>query len=292
MSTRKKVAIIGHGYVGQGMERFFKDHYDLIIVDPKYQKDDEHDFTADDLDFETNKQRARDEAAEISLAVICVPTPMSADASVDLSFVNEVFTWLPQMLVLIKSTIPPGTCREIKKSWPYQHIVFSPEYMGEGKYQVQWWKDKGYPHPTEMKLHDFQIFGGEKADTTAVVSLFQKVMGPDPKMAQTNWETAELCKYMENSWGAAKVIFCNEFYEIAKAFGVDYNELRELWLMDGRVERMHTAVFPDGRGFGGKCFPKDINGIVQQSIRAGYYPKLLAAVLQVNEDLQNEQENS
>lgn len=263
---KKTVAIIGHGYVGEAVERFFKDHFTIEIYDPKYKALPEMCAPAD-------------------LFVVCVPTPESTDHSVDLSYIKDAILKLPEnSLVLIKSTIPPGTTENLLAEFNHR-ICFSPEFIGEGKYQVQWWKDKGYPHPTDMKYHDFQIVGGRNKDARAILEFFKKVTGPEPKYIVTDARTAELVKYMENSWGATKVTFCNEFALIAEKFGVDYDELRELWLLDGRVERMHTAVFKDNRGFGGKCFPKDVHGIVEHSKKAGYTPKLLEAVLSVNDDI-------
>jgi UDPglucose 6-dehydrogenase len=273
-NMKKKIAIIGHGYVGQAVERFFKDHFDVVTIDPKEDQDQQY----------RDKQREINETAD--LAVVCVPTPMSADGSVDLSIIRETLAWLNTSNILIKSTIPPGTTEMLSNEFK-KNIAFSPEYIGEGKYVVQWWKDKGYPHPTDMKYHDFQIFGGAREVTTQIIPFFQRVAGPDVKYMQTDSKTAELVKYMENSWGYAKVMFCNEFYDIAKAFGIDYNELRELWLLDGRVERMHTAVFEDDRKVGGKCFPKDVNGIVKASEVAGFEPKLIKAILAKNEEIKS-----
>lgn len=284
----KKVAVIGHGYVGKSVARFFREHFPLVIYDHHHsslpqvhEADWEREFGKPAI-FTTQNHSA---VNECDLAVVCVPTPMFSDGSVNLGHINAVFSWLKVPLVLIKSTIPPGTVEKLSAQFPNLKIAFSPEYIGEGKYQVQWWKDKNYPHPTDMKYHDFQIFGGDPTTTSAIIPFFQKVVGPEPKMIQTDSRTAELCKYMENSWGYMKVMFCNEFYDIAKAFGVDYHELRELWLLDGRVERMHTAVFIDNRKVGGKCFPKDVNGIVKASEAAGFEPKLLKAVLNKNEEI-------
>jgi len=199
---------------------------------------------------------------------------------VDLSYVHGTFEWLRVPLVVIKSTVPPGTTRTLANEYPDLSIVFSPEYIGEGKYHTP--THKGYPHPTDMRQHEFFIFGGKRADTARAIDFFLPISGPDAKYIQTDTTTAELTKYMENSWGATKVTFANEFFEIARAFGVDYKELRELFLLDGRVERIHTAVFENKRGFGGKCFPKDVNGIVAVSAQAGYTPELLVAVLTSN----------
>lgn len=266
----KKIGIVGLGYVGTAMRNFFKDHFETYFIDPVLPN-----------------SNSKNEINTCDLAVVCVPTPMSANGEVDLSHVEEVLSWLNTPVILIKSTIPPTTTDSLKSKYG-KRIVFSPEYIGEGKYVVQWWKDKNYPHPTDMKYHDFQIFGGERKDTNYVIEFFKKVLGPEVKYIQTDSKTAELVKYMENSWGATKVTFCNEFAKIAEVFGIDYNELRELWLLDGRVERMHTVVFEDNRGFGGKCYPKDVNGIVKQSENFGYKPELLTAVLEVNKKIRNE----
>ena len=127
------------------------------------------------------------------------------------------------------------------------------------------------------------IFGGASEDTQAVIEFVKPVMGADCRYWQTDATTAELVKYMENSWGAMKVTFCNEFYEIARAHGVDYNELRELFLLDGRTERMHTVVFEKKRGYGGKCFPKDVKAIIRSSEEHGYIPALLKEVDMTND---------
>lgn len=265
---KKNIAIVGYGYVGQAMYRFFKDHYNIKVYDP---------FSS------AIQSSTKEEVNSCDFAVVCVPTPMSDGGEVDLSIIRETLGWLNTPNILIKSTIPPGTTEMLAKETG-KNICFSPEYIGEGNYVVQWWKDKGYPHPTDMKYHDFQIFGGPREVTSAVLQYFKRVLGPDVRYHQTDSKTAELCKYMENSWAGMKVTFCNEFYELAKSVGVDYDELRELWLLDGRVERMHTAVFKDKRGFGGKCLPKDINGIVKVAEAHGYEPKFMKQMLESNKD--------
>lgn len=284
------ITLYGFGYVGRAVFNFLKDHYKVQVVDPIFsegvaeleQKYPGHRFI---LKFEKNLDP--NILVPTAHAVIAVPTPMSEDGSCDTSIVEEVLKESPHEFYLIKSTIPPGTTERLTQETGSK-ICFSPEYIGEGKYQVQWWKDKGYPHPTDMKMHDFQIFGGPREVTREFVNIFQKVVGPDPKMMQTNSTTAEIVKYMENGWGGMKVTFFNEWFEICQAFGQDYNEVRELFLLDGRTERMHSAVFPKARGFGGKCFPKDINAIVKAAEKAGYSADVMKEVLRSNRKFRNE----
>jgi UDPglucose 6-dehydrogenase len=275
---KKKIAVIGYGYVGQAVTRFFQNHFDVIARDLA----EEHHIEGGSV--RTIAVRENDWVAvnAADLAIVCVPTPMQQGGRVDTSAVEAVLERLEVPLVLIKSTIPPGTTdRLIKKTG--KKIAFSPEYIGEGNYIIPWWKDKAYPHPTDMHYHDFHIFGGEASTTSAILQFFKRVAGPEATYRTVDAKTAELCKYMENAFFATKVTFCNEFFEIAKAFGIDYDSLRELWLLDGRIGRMHTAVFEDQRGFGGKCLPKDLAGIITTAKGAGHAASFLESVARCNE---------
>lgn len=268
MKINKKVGIVGYGYVGKAVFNFFKDHYETIFYDPN-------------LEGSASKEALN----ACDLAIVSVPTPMGNDGKADLSIIEETIEWLRAPLILIKSTIPPGTTKGLIEKYE-KRIAFSPEYIGEGNYAVPFWKD--YPDPHDMKKHSFMIFGGEPEVTSEAGEYFKRVLGAEARYVYTDSTTAELCKYMENAFLATKVTFCNEFYEIAKALGVHYDELREMWLLDGRVGRSHTAVFKESRGFGGKCLPKDTNALVKRSEEAGYEPKLLKAVLAVNKEIRGE----
>ena len=259
-----KLGIVGLGFVGKAYQRYFQDHYDLVIYDPMYPE-----------------LNTKEEVNECEYALVCVPTPMKDDGSCDLSIIEKTLEWLEVPHIMIKSTILPGTTKKLVEKYN-KSIVFSPEYIGEGKYWVPFWK---YPHPTDAKQHGFVIIGGERDDRIPWLEVFKKVVGPDTHYLQTDSTTAELVKYGENSWGATKVVLFNEFFDICNAFGVEFDEFRELLLHDKRIERMHTAVFRDNRGFGGKCLPKDVNGIVRASTKAGYKPELLAKVLEVNKKI-------
>ncbi len=257
MTVSPKVAIIGYGYVGQAMQRVFPDA--VIFDEPK-------------------GMGSREAVNRCDVGIICVPTPAARDGSCDISIVEGVVQWLQTPLVIIKSTISPGTTDRLRETYK-KRIVFVPEFIGEGKYFVPYWK---YPHPTDMRYHNFLIVSGPAEDTREIVDLFLPIFGPDRIYRQVPAKLAELMKYMENAWAAMKVTFCNEFYDMAEAMGLDYRELRELWLLDSRVERMHTAVFPQKRGFGGKCFPKDVAAVIHASRSHGYEPKLLEAMVEAN----------
>lgn len=262
---KKTVAIVGYGYVGRALEAFFNGTFDIVLYDPP--------------------QGHRDQAAanKADLAVLCVPTPMLEGGCADLSAIEETFAWIQTPLVALKSTVPPGTTARLALQYRLEDkLIFSPEFIGEGGYPVPWWE--GVPHPTDMKLQKTFLFGGKRTTVEKILPFFTAVRGPFAEYRITDPTTAELTKYMENVWIAAKVTFCNELYEVAKAFGVSWDELRELWLTDGRVGRSHTLVYSDRRGFGGKCIPKDTNALYQAAKEKGYDASFIAAILKKNEE--------
>lgn len=258
------VGLIGYGVVGRGIHKLLKDDVDAIY-DPTISRD---------------KEAFRG----LDLIIIAVPTNSKEDGSCDTSIVEESIDWAyeinPQAVFLIKSAVIPSAVVTLTKKYPKLRLTISPEYLGESKYFTPFWK---YPDPQDMESHPWQVYGGDRKDTTICVDIFKRRMSVDCIHLQTTLMTAALCKYMENSFFAMKVTFCNEFYDIAKNYGVDYNELRECWLADTRINKNHTLVFPKDRGYGGKCFPKDVKAIIEDSKKMGYEPELLEAVDMVNE---------
>ena len=246
---RPHIAIIGGGVVGTGMAKLFCSRFPTKV----YDKGDELPDWVD-------------------LAIVCVPTPPKSDGSCDISIIEDVIPNISAGLILIKSTIPPGTTTYLREKYG-KYINFSPEYMGESSYFTPFWK---YPDPMRAETHSFVIVGGDEA--SEILNYFMEVMSVDTKYMAVTAEEAELTKYMENAFFAAKVAFCNEFYDIAKLWGVDYKKLRELWLLDSRINPNHTLVFETRRGFGGKCLPKDLSAIIKASQAKGYEPELLTAV--------------
>jgi UDPglucose 6-dehydrogenase len=128
----------------------------------------------------------------------------------------------------------------------------------------------------------FSIVGGLPALRRSLINDLCSVLGPEKTYFQCSAIEAEIIKYMENAYLATKVTFVNEFFEICKAFDADWHTVREGWLLDPRFERSHSAVFPDNRGFAGRCLPKDMNAIIEAVRAAGYDPQLLRSVLESN----------
>lgn len=265
-----KVAIIGHGYVGKGMQQIFPD---AIIVDPPKTK---REGLLDEI-------VGFDATAAADLAIVCVPSPMRADGSCDTSIVESVVPQIRSEFILIKSTVEPGTTWRLAHRYR-KRICFSPEYMGESRY----WTPAQYPDPRSPISHGFMIIGGSPDHCSAIADIFLPVLGPATRFRFMSSTEAELVKYAENSFFALKVTFANELRRICDRIGVNYHTVREGWLDDPRVGPMHTAAFRDAPGFDGKCLPKDIAALAA-FMRGHKSPSgLLEAVIAANQELKGD----
>lgn len=248
-----KIGIVGYGFVGKAMKRMFPE---AIVYDP---------FVAE---LQTTKQQVN----ACDVAFVCVPTNMLPDGSCDTSIVEETVSWLKTPLVVIRSTIVPGTTDKMQKKYKGE-IVFQPEYIGETT-----------AHPLLNESHTpFMVLGGREKGRAMAIEVYKTVYNASVKIQQMKAIEAEVVKYMENSSIGTTVAFANEFYNICQAFGADYNTVREGYLADPRMSRFFTFVYPEKRGFEGKCLPKDINAIVKASEKAGYRPELLIDLLKNND---------
>lgn len=282
-NNKKSIAVIGYGYVGKAIVNLFKDHYRVVVLDNREIGEHEHPH-----DIKTKEIIFVDNFAEVNkcdLGVICVPTPTKECEdefkSCDVSLVEDIVKKIETPVILIKSTIEPGTTDKLKKETG-KHIVFSPEYAGEGKY----WSP--YKFDRDMKECPFVVLGGDQEDRKYILDLLVPILGPVKTYYQVSAKEAEVIKYMENTYFGVKVIFANEMKNICDVLGVDYYAVRTGWALDPRVDPMHTMVFPGNGGFGGKCLPKDINAIIKASQKAGYEPEFLKEILRSNKRFRKE----
>ena len=248
------------GYVGRAVASCFGAHNELVTWD-----------AADAGPY------PREELATCDFAIVCVPTPELPDGHCDLSSVESALSALPCERVLLKSTVPPGTTDQLIAATGKQ-ICFWPEYIGQSRYYNPFFA-------SSIEEVPFVILGGEPGLRHWFIDVLMARLGPTKVYFQCAAVEAELAKYAENSYIATKITFTNEFRGIAEAFGADWHTVREAWLLDPRVERMHTAVFSDAPGFSGRCLPKDVRALVAAAIDAGYGPALLQQVLASNDTL-------
>lgn len=241
------VGIVGYGAVGRALAELFPG---AAIYDPPLGFDD------------------RAAIGHCQVAFVCLPTPAGPGGECDSSLVEDAVGWIASEIIVIRSTVAPGTTARLAAT-SGKRVIFQPEY-GPGE-------TPDHPYRQASAI-PWVILGGPRAWTRPVADLYQRVANANLVIQQTDAVTAELAKYMENAFLATKVAFCNEFYDVAERLGVDYHELRELWLLDPRMGRSHTWVHPGDRGFGGRCLPKDLQAIRKTARDLGYDPTLLDAV--------------
>ena len=269
---RTKIGIIGQGFVGNAIYEGLKNHHEVCTFD---------------IDKTRSMCKSLGAVVKRSRVIfVCLPTPMNEDGSCDISIVKtaiekinrESIRLKSSRVVVIKSTIPPGTTAEINKCLTNVDVVFSPEFLTEAN-SVDDFKNQGRI-----------ILGGSRRATSSVKMLFQKAF-PDAVIVKTTPHVAEMVKYITNCFLASKVIFANQMYETCKKLKVSYPKVVECAVLDDRIGASHLQVpGPDGQyGFGGHCFPKDIMATINFSNNAGAYSDFLQFVwdknIQIREDL-------
>lgn len=251
-SSLPRVAVIGTGHVGRNIAQRARATHEIITYD-----------VAEDDEYPTEQLSTCD------LAIICVPTPSLPSGACDISIVDAAVAAVPVDLVWVRSTVPPGTCDELA-SRHGKRICFSPEYVGETHFNDAY------------DLEDFLIIGGRSQDREQIVNFVLETKGPPTRIYRCANAEAELVKYMENTFLAAKVGIVAEFYELSQRIGLDWDSIREAWLADPRVGHAHSHATPGDLGFSGKCLPKDLAALCAFADQIGQPLDVLAAVRDAN----------
>jgi len=266
-----KIGIIGNGFVGSAIIHGFVLHVEDILI------------------FDSDKRKSTHTLKEISelcdIIFICVPTPMLKNGKCDLSIVEEVVSNIclyqnrnKDAAVVIKSTVVPGTVESLAKNFPDVNFVFNPEFLTERKARLD------FINTSRV------VLGGSLSGVEKVEKLY-RLRFPYVKIIKTDLGTAQLIKYMANCFFATKVSFMNEMKQVCDAIEGDWDKALEGFITDGRIGNSHIDVpGHDGSlGFGGKCFPKDINAMIVRCKELGIDPKVMKAAweknLEVRDDL-------
>lgn len=234
--------IIGCGVVGSNL------YEELKLLNP------------DRCDKYKNIQK---EQSRHDVGFVCVDTPL-VDGVVDCSEVENAISENDCDVYVIKSTVFVGFVDYLKKKTG-KRIVFSPEYYG------------GTQHCNNFEFN-FTILGGDKQDCLVVQQILQNVYDARHTFRIVDSRTAEMTKFMENAWLAYKVNFCVEFAEAANKCGVNYEELRELFILDPRVSPAHTFVYNEHPYYDSHCLNKDVPSIANQ-----FDMKTLKFIVDLNE---------
>jgi len=224
-----------------------------------------------------------EEGVKSSLVIfIAVGTPSDADGSADLKFVEEVAKETARSIdgykvVVVKSTVPVGTCRRLKqlikdhqvRPTPFD-VVSNPEFQREGS------AVEDFMRPDRVTI------GTESEQATAIMKdIYSALYLIETPFVITSLETAEMIKYASNSFLATKISFINEVANLCERVGADVHHVARAMGLDGRIGK---KFLHPGPGYGGSCFPKDTRALSRMSQERGYSFKIIEAVIKVNDE--------
>jgi len=261
-----KVGVIGNGFVGESQAYAFSPVADVKI-------------------FDINPIKSTHTLLEVlsqDFIFVCLPTPMKENGEQDNSYIENFFSNIglhnTNAIFILKSTVLPGTTKQLIDKHKF-NIVFCPEFLTEKTAKL------------DMLTQSRIVVGGEEELCLKVLGLFIERFGKKHYI-MTDSTTAEFIKYMANTFLAVKVSVVNEFYRLATELGVEWSDALEGFVSDPRIGNSHTNVpGHDGKlGFGGTCFPKDINALITMGKELGVDMNTLEAAWKTNLEVRPEQD--
>jgi UDPglucose 6-dehydrogenase len=292
------ICIIGTGYVGLVTGACLAEFgMNLICVDNDHSKIELlqqgkvtiHEPGLEDLVVKNMREgrlsfsTSIEEGVKSSLVIfIAVGTPSDADGSADLKFVEEVSKEIARSIdgykvVVVKSTVPVGTCRRLKqlikdhqaRPTPFD-VVSNPEFQREGS------AVEDFMRPDRVTI------GAESEQAIAIMKdIYSALYLIETPFVITSLETAEMIKYASNSFLATKISFINEVANLCERVGADVHHVARAMGLDGRIGK---KFLHPGPGYGGSCFPKDTRALSKMAQERGYSFKIIEAVIKVNDE--------
>jgi UDPglucose 6-dehydrogenase len=260
----KTIGVVGLGFVGEAVQRGFETSHIVFTYD---------------IVKECTEQSLDNLVKKTEIIFIAVPTPMNVDGACDTRIVESVLTKIANVPVpyrpicVIKSTIPPGTSERLAHQFPNLTIVFNPEFLTEKNYIE------------DFKNQPYIVLGHtvKQLSLVPLVDVYQRRF-PNTQIHLVTSREAELLKYVANTFLATKVTFLNEIYQLCQVTDIDYEKIVSVISTDVRLGPTHWKVpGPDGHmGFGGTCFPKDINALITYGQQNGIELTLLKKVWENN----------
>ena len=262
-----KIGIVGKGFVGSAVQNGFSPNTGCDMEVRVYDKNPLRSLHT--LEETVN---------ESDFVFISVPTPANTDGKINLTILNDAINDINEVstnretIFLVRSTVVPGTTSNIQQTFPKLRIVFNPEFLTE--------RSANFDFINQTRF----ILGGDKENTSKVADLFRWRFGKSMSILETNYETAELIKYMNNTFFATKVSFLNDMKLLSDKCGAIWEDAVEGFVRDGRIGHSHLNVpGHDGKfGFGGSCFPKDIQALIKYGDEIGVDMGVLKAAWETN----------
>ena len=280
MKLEQKIGVIGNGFVGGAVKFGFSPNVGCDAEVRVYDKNPNK--STHGLEETVN---------ESDFIFLSVPTPANEDGSINIKILEGALEDISQIhngrdnAILIRSTVIPGTTWALQTKYPQLNILFNPEFLTERSANFYFINQSRFIVGNSGK----QI-GWAKSEE--FVELIKDRFGDCVAVQETSYETAELIKYMSNCFFATKVSFMNEMYQIAEKIDANWDEAVSGFVADGRIGHSHLNVpGHDGKfGFGGSCFPKDIQAMIDFAEMFGIEPTVLKGVWEKNLEVRPEQD--
>jgi UDPglucose 6-dehydrogenase len=284
-SQKPTIGVVGAGWVGLVTGACFAElGHPVVAMDIDAEKVEKlsagqvpiHEPGLPEL-LERNRERLRfttsmDELLGAArLLFCCVDTPPTYSGDADLSRVRAVVEQLPadgEHVLVMKSTVPAGTGRAIRRDRPGLAYVSCPEFLKEGS------AVDDFLHPDRVVIG---ADPGDEAAADAVEDAYRPVGG---EIVRTDVASSEMIKLASNAFLATKISFINEIANVCEETGADVTEVARGMGLD---ERIGSSFLRAGIGYGGSCFPKDVSALKQLAGNTGYHFQLLTSVIEVNE---------
>jgi UDPglucose 6-dehydrogenase len=305
------IGVVGQGFVGGSLTTVFSERGETVYVHDKAGKCAEGGI----FQFSRNSNNDIKIPNSISEFVrecegtlgfsgvffVCVPTPMYEDGSPDISIVEDVLEQIasapyasdsPERIAVVKSTVPPGSTARWNDKFNSRglYVIFNPEFLTEAN------------AINDMREQNRIVLGGPRPHINTVRNIFMRAF-PKVPIIKTGSTTAEMVKYVTNCMLAVKVSFANEIAQICEALdreglNIDYDKVAEYAKFDKRLGDTHWSVpgpvpTHDGRyvkGFGGHCFPKDLNALISVAKKSGVDPMVMKAAWEKNLEVRNSED--
>lgn len=267
------IGVVGQGFVGTAMNEGMK-HACYVWVYDKFKE-------------EVSNVHSIGELVEWARVIfVCVPTPMFPNGKCDISIVESVVKEISEAsaeqekdtICVIKSTVPPGTTEYLNGSYDNVSVIFNPEFLREAS------------PIKDFKNQNRIILGGDKESMREVARIYRTAYPNVPIIGLEN-RAAEMVKYVTNCFLAMKVSFANEIYKISEKLDIDYEAMIRAAMYDERLGTSHWQVpGPDGSfGYGGHCFPKDLNALRYTAKMVGADSTMLEATWDKNMKVRTEE---
>lgn len=256
------IGIWGTGIVGSATGKVLEQAHKVYYYD-KYKKDPK---LSTDKELVDNCQ----------IIFICVPTPMLRSGRIGLRDIKDSLFQIQRLtksrkIIVIKSTVVPGTTKRFAYRFPQFDFAHNPEFL-RAKYAYE-----------DMLNSKRIVIGVDKDEIFQTLEKMYREVFKEIPIIKVTFNEAEIVKYASNIFLSGQIALANELHQVCRALRIDYKIIEKVLSYDKRIGTNIKMPGPDGKlGFGGVCFPKDINALIYRAREAGYRPYLLEEIWRLN----------